>query len=119
MHIKIIFYKENINCIFSKRRTTFNDVRINLYNTRCVKSVCIRSYSGPYFSVFGLNMERYSVSLRIHSECEKIFLSRKGCGLVSLRDTMSEKSFTITLKLINFQALNISRYFNPDAILKL
>ena len=31
----------------------------------CVKSVCIRSYSGPYFPAFRLNTERYSVSLRI------------------------------------------------------
>ena len=27
-----------------------------------VKSVRIRSYSGPHFPVFGLNMERYSIS---------------------------------------------------------
>ena len=38
----------------------------------CIKSVGIRSYSGPYFPVFGLNTERYSVRLRIHSECGKI-----------------------------------------------
>ena len=35
----------------------------------CVKSVRIRSYSGPHFSAFGLNAERYSVSLRIQSKC--------------------------------------------------
>ena len=29
-------------------------------------------FSGPYFPVFGLNTERYSVSLRIQSECGKI-----------------------------------------------
>ena len=29
-------------------------------STHCMKSVFIRSFSGPYFSVFGLNMERYS-----------------------------------------------------------
>ena len=28
--------------------------------------------SGPYFSAFGLNTERYWVSLRIQSQCEKI-----------------------------------------------
>ena len=28
----------------------------------CLKSVCIRSYSGPYFPVFGLNTKRYGVS---------------------------------------------------------
>ena len=37
-----------------------------------LKSVRIRSYSGPYFPAFGLNTERYSVSLRIQSECGKI-----------------------------------------------
>ena len=36
------------------------------------KSVRICIYSGPYFPAFGLNTGRYSVSLRIQSECEKI-----------------------------------------------
>ena len=36
-----------------------------------VKSVRIGSYSGPHFSAFGLNMDRYSVSLRIQSEFGK------------------------------------------------
>ena len=38
----------------------------------CVKSVQIRSFSGPYFPPLGLDMERYGVSLRIQSECGKI-----------------------------------------------
>ena len=38
----------------------------------CVKSIRIRSFSGPYFPAFGLNAERYSVSLRIYSECGEI-----------------------------------------------
>ena len=38
----------------------------------CVKSVRIRSYSGPHFPAFGLNSERYGVSLRIQSECGKM-----------------------------------------------
>ena len=37
-----------------------------------MKSVRIRSYSGPYFPAFGLNTKRYSVSVRIQSECGKI-----------------------------------------------
>ena len=37
-----------------------------------VKKVRIRCYSGLYFPVFGLNMERYSVSLRIQYKCGKI-----------------------------------------------
>ena len=43
----------------------------------CVKSVPIRSYSGLHFPTFGLNMERYSVSLRILSECKKM---QEKCG---------------------------------------
>ena len=38
----------------------------------CVQSVCIRSYSGPHFPAFGLNTERYSLSLCIQSECGKM-----------------------------------------------
>ena len=38
----------------------------------CVKSVRIRSYSCPYFPVFGLNTERYGVSLRILYQCGKM-----------------------------------------------
>ena len=37
-----------------------------------VKSVRIRSYSGPHFPVFGLNTDRYSVSLRIQSKYGKM-----------------------------------------------
>ena len=37
-----------------------------------VKSFRTRSYSGPYFAAFGLNTERYGVSLCIQSECGKI-----------------------------------------------
>ena len=36
------------------------------------ESVRIRSYSGPHFPVFGLDTERYSVSLRKRSECRKM-----------------------------------------------
>ena len=38
----------------------------------CVKRARIRSFSGPYFPEFGLNMERYSASFRIQSDCGKI-----------------------------------------------
>ena len=36
----------------------------------CVKSVRIRSFSGPYFPAFGLNTERKSIY--VQSECGKI-----------------------------------------------
>ena len=37
-----------------------------------VKNVRIRSYSSLYFPTFGLNTERYGVSLRIQSEGGKM-----------------------------------------------
>ena len=44
----------------------------NLRQHHCVKSIRIRSFSGPYFQTFELNTERYGVSLRIQSKCGKI-----------------------------------------------
>ena len=38
----------------------------------CVKSVCTRGYSDPHFPAFGLNMERYGVSLHIQTKCGKL-----------------------------------------------
>ena len=42
------------------------------YLRHCMKSVRIRGFSGPYFPIFRLSTERYSVSLCIQSECGKI-----------------------------------------------
>ena len=51
--------------------TEQNDLK--MVNTgHCIKRLSIRSYSGLYFPVFGLNMERHRVSLRIHSKCGKM-----------------------------------------------
>ena len=38
----------------------------------CAKSVRIWSHSGPNFPAFGLNTERYVISLLIQSECRKM-----------------------------------------------
>ena len=46
--------------------------RVLSTRSHCVKSVGIRSYPGPYFTIFGLNTERYGVYLRIQSECGKM-----------------------------------------------
>ena len=45
----------------------------NEVHVHCVKSVGIRSYSGLHFPAFGLNTERYGVSLRIQSECGRMW----------------------------------------------
>ena len=40
--------------------------------SHCMKSVQVRIFCGPHFPTFVLNMERYSISPRIQSECGKI-----------------------------------------------
>ena len=49
-----------------------SDENVNIDIHHCVKSVRIRSYSGPHFPAFGLNTERYVASLRIQAECGKM-----------------------------------------------
>ena len=39
-----------------------------LRSSHCIKSVRIRSFSGSYFPVFGLNAEKYGISFRVQSE---------------------------------------------------
>ena len=53
------------------RKNQFFD-SLKMLAVHCVKIVRIRNFSGPYFPPFGLNTKRYSVSLRIQSECGKI-----------------------------------------------
>ena len=50
-----------------------NQTKISkIYNKyHCVEVLRIRSYSGPHFSSFRLNIERYFVSLCIQSKCRK------------------------------------------------
>ena len=55
----------------SKTTSISNQFSLFIPAEQSVKSVCIRSYSGPYFPAFGLNTERYRVSLSIQSKCGK------------------------------------------------
>ena len=57
---KTFWYKQ---WFYEKRR---------IFNSDCAKSVHIQSYSVPHFPIFGLNTERYRISLRIQYECGKI-----------------------------------------------
>ena len=63
----------------------------------CVKSVCIRNYSVSYFPEFGLKMKRYSVSLRIQSECEKIWTR-----ITSNMDIFYVVQLDICYEIVNF-----------------
>ena len=42
-------------------------------HNHCLKSVSIRSIAGPCLPAFGLNTERYRVSVHIQAECWKIW----------------------------------------------
>ena len=71
MRQKFVLSSENIGDSTSLIHFTSK----NKCQKHCVKSGHIRSYSGPHFSAFGLNREnreRYGVSFRIQSECEKM-----------------------------------------------
>ena len=60
-------YQKNINIKF----LIFN-IKLNIdISLLPVKSVQIRSFSGPCFPVFGLNTKIYGVNLRIQSEWRK------------------------------------------------
>ena len=55
-HIKFCFQLKSHKLCYKRSR-------------HCVKSVRIRSYSTTHFPAFWLNTDRYSISLRIQSEC--------------------------------------------------
>ena len=46
---------------------------LHINGVHCVNNVRIRSYSGLLFPIFELNTERYRLSLRIQSECGKMW----------------------------------------------
>ena len=43
-----------------------------LNHRHCIQNARMPNFSGPYFSAFGLNTERYGVFLHIQSKCGKI-----------------------------------------------
>ena len=51
-------------------------VTIFMRTRHCLKIVQIRRFSGPYFPVFRLNTEIYSVNLRIHPKYRKMRIRR-------------------------------------------
>ena len=65
-NVKLHFLRSVSTC--SKKKNN-NNIRITRIRY-CVKSARIRSFSGPYFPVSGLDTER--LCLRIQSECRKI-----------------------------------------------
>ena len=66
----------------------------------CVKSVRIRSFAGPYFPVFGLNTERYSVRMRENTDQKN---SEYGhFSQILEEDILNYKNYIILKKNENF-----------------
>ena len=68
-----------------------------------IRSIRIRSYSGPFISAFRLNVERYRVSLRIQSECEKIRIR-----ITPNTDTFNAANFTLLCSSFFFDTCETS-----------
>ena len=83
VHNSIVDYTKQLSTSITLTTTTINSTSTMSYLLQpqlmqpplylpTTWSFRIRSFSGPYFPAFGLNTERYEVSLRIQSECGKI-----------------------------------------------
>ena len=59
-----------------------------------------RVFSGPYITAFELNTERYSLSLRIQSECGKI-RNRKSSVLGDFSRSVFAGVFTLARRFVN------------------
>ena len=72
----------------------------HIFALHYVKSVCIRSFSDRYFRAFGLNSDRYSVSLRIQFEFWKL-RTRKTPNTDTFHAVLV--SILLTLNMLLFQ----------------
>ena len=80
--------------------------------SHCIKSVRIRSYSGPDFPAFGLNTERYGVSLSIQSECEKM-RTRITPNTITFHAVSFENQVTVHVSLCFPNFLQVGGMFLP------
>ena len=69
---KLFLWREFLLSEFDWTESILMAIILFFFQNHCMKSVRIQSFSDPYFPAFGLNTEKYGVSLRIQSECEKI-----------------------------------------------
>ena len=71
-------FHSNMSCKISSNKIIIGSNKM-ITNTTPLRVKCQNTglFSGPCFPAFGLNEERYSVSLRIQSECGKIWTRKK------------------------------------------
>ena len=82
-----------------------------------IKSVRIRSYSGPYFPAFGLNMERYGVSLHIKSKCGKLRIRiTPNTDTFHVVNNLYGWAMSQNLPVNNFEWIEDTSQFNEDFI---
>ena len=82
IYICVIYYMEVslYSAVYTLQYCLYLTIQIKIYSiyfyflqySHCLRRVRIRSYSGLYFPSFGLNTEKYIVSLRIQAEYGKI-----------------------------------------------
>ena len=63
---------ESLETQINKGKELISFSFIRIFDFHCVKNVCIRNFSGPYFPVFGLNTDIYPVNLHMQSEWGKM-----------------------------------------------
>ena len=73
-----------------------------------MKSAHIGSFPGPYFPAFELNTERYSVSLRIQSECGKMQVSSFKVSRILLSITIIFFNLGKTYHMVARQSQDVS-----------
>ena len=61
-----VFFTKNVTQDCSWKSNIYN--RSNILPIHCVKSVRIWSYSGPYFTAFGLRISPYSIRMLENAE---------------------------------------------------
>ena len=66
------------------RDTQSRPLKASEIDKHCVKSVLIRSYSGPYFPAFWLNTERYECKQSFSCKQSLVFEKRNESGFVFL-----------------------------------
>ena len=85
------------NNVFATERSAF-------LSKHFLKSVRIRSFSSPYFPAFGLNTQRYSVSLCFQFECRRI-QTRKSPNTGTFQEV---KNREIDSNLLNYTASDLT-----------
>ena len=98
------FKQDTVTCDISKNSNFEEDLQTTASKYEVI--------SGPYFPAFGLNMERYEISLRIQSQCGKI--RTRNYSVFGHFSRSEVYDFWFSSKEINFEnaLLNVLLFLN-------